>query len=139
MNIYLTSEENSYGITFFVWRNGKEIKSRFHKKWIQHHVWMKLYPEMFLRESEIGYCSQKSHYQYFGAKLPECAKFGIRTCPRLLIILFCLKNSALCFLRSSLCSSFRIKGSGPDHGCRRRMPRRHSRRHHQGPAFGIVQ
>ena len=32
---------------------------------------MRLYPESFLRESEIGYCTQQSHYQYFGAKLLE--------------------------------------------------------------------
>ena len=79
VSVYLTSEENSHGITFFVWRDGKETKLRLNKKWIQHHIWMKLYPEKFLRKSKTtktGHCTQQSHYQYLGANLIEEIDMG---------------------------------------------------------------
>ena len=51
---------------------------------------------------------------WIGAKFPWWAKFGSKLLALELTYRFFLNNSARFFLRSSRCSSFKIKGSFPD-------------------------
>ena len=71
ISVYLTSEDNSDGIIFYSWNDGQEKKLRLHKEWINHHVWMTLFPEKFNHLKITSNCSDMPSYQQFGLKLKD--------------------------------------------------------------------
>ena len=69
ISMYITSEDNSDGILFYVWNDGQEKKARFQKNWIDHHVWMTLFPEKINSLKSSSNCTDKTTYQQLGSKL----------------------------------------------------------------------
>ena len=74
INLYITSEENSDGILFHSWNDGQEKKLSFDKEWIDHHIWMTLFPEKISYLKKISNCTDRTSYQQFGLKLREIVK-----------------------------------------------------------------
>ena len=71
ISMYITSEDNSDGILFNMWNNGQELKARFHKNWIDHHVWMTLFPKKINSLKSSSNCTDKTIYQQLGSKLQK--------------------------------------------------------------------
>ena len=71
ISMYITSEDNSDGILFYVWHDGQEKKAQFHQNWINNHVWMTLFPEKINHLKLTSNCSDKTTYQQLGSKLEK--------------------------------------------------------------------
>ena len=71
ISLYVTSEDNSNGILLYVWNDGQEKKARFQRNWINHHVWMTLFPEKFNSLKSSSNCTDTPTYQQLGLKLQK--------------------------------------------------------------------
>ena len=75
VNVYMTSENNSNGIIFFAWRDGKVLREKLGKKWMNRNVWFPLYPEQIDHFQFKANCEEKSYFERFGSKLNEMVNF----------------------------------------------------------------
>ena len=75
VNVYMTSENNSPGLLFFTWRDGKVMRKKLKKKWMKNNVWFPLYPEQIDHFQFNANCEEKSYFERFGSKLNEMINF----------------------------------------------------------------